>query len=93
MGGEITAAITVFGVDYPETPENCTRNEPVEKTEKRTLAADAVSESLKNLYGTRVARPDLLRAMQGPARRITKWTRADGESLRKLVFHICSALD
>ena len=48
---------------------------------------------MKILYGARIARPDLLRAVQGLARYITKWTTKQDAELHRLVCYIKTTRD
>ena len=48
---------------------------------------------MKVLYGARMARPDLLRAVQGLARRVTKWTTNDDAALHRLICYIHTTAD
>ena len=56
--------------------------------EPGVLADSAASIIMKVMYGARMARFDLLRAVQGLARFMTKWTRRQDQELWKLMCYI-----
>ena len=61
--------------------------------EARVLSSDASEILMKILYGARVARPDLLRAVCGLASDITRWTKACDKRLFRLMYYIDSTVD
>ena len=56
--------------------------------EPGVLADSAASIIMKVMYGARMARFDLLRAVQGLARHMTKWTRRQDQELWKMMCYI-----
>ena len=68
----------------PSAPEN-------EETKSRgVLAPHAASVLMKLLYAARIARFDLLRAINSLARNVTKWSKADDKRLRHLMCYVNS---
>merc|ERR1712185_609230 len=69
---------------------------PLESTgedDKGTLADVACAVLMKILYGARLARWDLLRAVGILASRVTKWSAACDKALHKLVCYIHSSVE
>jgi hypothetical protein len=60
---------------------------------KGELGDSACSVLMKILYGARMARYDLLRAVTNLARQVTKWTRACDKQLYRLMCYIDSTQD
>ena len=61
--------------------------------EKEVLAPIAARVLMKILFAARMARFDLLRAIQGLAARVTKWSADCDKALHRLVCYINSTLD
>ena len=64
-----------------------------EKETKGVLAPIAARVLMKVLFAARMARFDLLRAVQGLAARVTKWSADCDKALRRLICYINSTLD
>ena len=64
-----------------------------ESETKGALAPFAARVLMKILFAARVARYDLLRAVQGLAARVTKWSTACDKALHRLICYIHSTLD
>ena len=58
-----------------------------------SLGSGAAGVLMKILYGARMARPDLLRAVQGLSRCVTKWTKKNDAELHRLVCYIHTTRD
>ena len=62
------------------------------KVPSGVLQPIAASVLMQMLYGARYARPDLLRAIAGLARKMTKWRPSDDIKLRRLVCYLKTTL-
>ena len=62
------------------------------KVEAGVLQPYAASILMQMIYGARYARADLLRALNGLARKITKWRPMQDHQLHRLVCHLKSSL-
>ena len=63
-----------------------------DKVPSGVLAPVAASSLMQTLYGARFARPDLLRAIAGLARKISKWRPMQDYQLHRLMCYIKSTL-
>ena len=61
--------------------------------EPGALGKDALRVLMKVLYGARMARFDLLRAVQSLTQRVSRRTKEDDRALRRLVCYIDNAID
>ena len=66
--------------------------EATDKVEAGVLQPIAASVLMQMLYGARYARPDLLRAITGLARKMTKWRPMQDLQLHRLVCYLASTL-
>ena len=77
----------------PVVPRTTGKTLPKEETlemwdEPGVLSDYAASIVMKVMYGARMARVDLLRAVQGLARHLTKWTRRQDQELWRMMCYI-----
>ena len=75
--GSLPAEFTQAAVDFTETDDD-----------RGQLADSASSVLMKILYAARMARFDLLRAVQGLAKHFTKWKKRHDQELYRLVCYI-----
>ena len=80
-------------VTTPFHEERIARPVADEKETKGVLAPIAARILMKILFAARMARFDLLRAVQGLAARVTKWSEECDKALHRLVCYINSSLD
>ena len=65
---------------------------PVEDSvEAGELASDACGVLMKNLYLARLSRPDLLKAINELAKRVTRWSKNDDKQLCRLMSYMNSS--
>ena len=80
-------------VSTPFHEERIARPVQDEKETKGVLAPIAARVLMKILFAARMARYDLLRAVQGLAARVTKWSQDCDKALYRLICYIHSTLD
>ena len=80
-------------VSIPFHEERIARPIANEKETKGVLAPIAARALMKILFAARMARFDLLRAVQGLAARVTKWSSDYDKALHRLVCYINSILE
>ena len=80
-------------VSTPFYEERIARPTLDEKENKGVLAPIAARVLMKILFAARIARYDLLRAVQGLAARVTKWSTDCDKALYRLICYIHSTLD
>ena len=80
-------------VSTPFHEERIARPIADEKETKGVLAPIAARVLMKVLFAARMARFDLLRAVQGLAARVTKWSAECDKALHRLICYINSTLD
>ena len=80
-------------VSTPFHEERIARPVQDEKETKGVLAPIAARVRMKILFAARMARYDLLRAVQGLAARVTKWSQDCDKALYRLICYIHSTLD
>ena len=80
-------------VSTPLHEERIARPVADEKETKGVLAPIAARVLMKVLFAARMARFDLLRAVQGLAARVTKWSADCDKALHRLICYINSTLD
>ena len=80
-------------VSTPFHEERIARPVNDEQEKKGVLAPIAARVLMKILFAARMARFDLLRAVQGLAARVTKWSSDCDKALHRLICYISSTLD
>ena len=86
-------ALKLKQVTTPFHDERIARPIQDEKEAKGVLAPIAARVLMKILFAARMARFDLLRAVQGLAARVTKWSADCDRALHRLVCYVHSTLD
>ena len=86
-------ALKLKQVTTPFHDERIARPIQDENEAKGVLAPIAARVLMKILFAARMARFDLLRAVQGLAARVTKWSDDCDRALRRLVCYVHSTLD
>ena len=86
-------ALKLKQVTTPFHDERIARPVQDEKEAKGVLAPITARVLMKILFAARMARFDLLRAVQGLAARVTKWSEDCDKALHRLVCYVHSTLD